>query len=343
MVKISIIVPAYNVEKYICRCLDSIIAQTYEDIETIIVDDGSDGSTSSICDEYCHKYHQMYCVHKKNEGLGFARNTGLEVSTGDFVTFLDGDDYIANTHIENMVKCLQTHQADTCFAGHTKIYKDKTVEFPHVCRGKVYSYPNVLTEILPRMCGSKPDGSDYIEMSVCMVLLSNKIIKENNLRFHSEREFISEDLIFDTDYYPHAQKVCVCDDVGYFYCDNEDSLTTSYKRERFEMQKRMTNEIIKRTDKLGILGKCKDRIDTTFIGLARYCIKLEQKFFRQNGKKEAKRNIEAICNDEMIKQIFNTYPNGKVKLKSRLVNNLIQRKWTTALWYVTSFKNRFGV
>lgn len=198
---VSVIVPIYNVEKYLDRCLSSIINQTYENLEIILVDDGSTDKSGAICDNYKIKDCRIKVIHKQNGGLGYARNSGLDVATGQYVTFIDGDDYIGETHIEDMVKLIRKTKTDTCIAGHTKVYTDKEVRHKNVCTGNVY-IGNVKEEILPRMCGANSQGNDYIEMSVCMVLLSNEIIQKNNLRFMSEREYVSEDLVFDFDYYP---------------------------------------------------------------------------------------------------------------------------------------------
>lgn len=342
MNKISIVVPVYNVEKYIKRCVDSILKQTYSNIEVILVDDGSKDSSGKICDEYAVLDERIKVVHKDNGGLGFARNSGLDVASGEYVTFVDGDDSITADHIENMVNALQQSGADTCLAGHTKIYASSKVEHVNVCVGKQYEGDNVKNEILTRMVGSNPDGSDYIEMSVCMVLLSKKIIDENRLRFHSEREFISEDLIFDFDYYPKSQKAIVIDDVGYYYYDNEGSLTTKYDPERYKKQKKMTEEVIARAKSTGIYDRCEQRILNTFISITRYCIKLEQKFSSGSYKKFCTK-IKIILADENLKTVFTSFNNNEVPMKSRIVNIMIKKHRCFLLWITMCVKNRHGI
>ena len=100
---ISIIVPVYNVEPYICRCLDSVIKQTYKNLEIIIVDDGTPDNSGVICDEYASRDSRIKVIHKKNQGLGMARNTGMDNMNGKYFACLDSDDYIESNHIEHEV------------------------------------------------------------------------------------------------------------------------------------------------------------------------------------------------------------------------------------------------
>lgn len=339
---ISIIVPIYNVEKYIYRSVDSILNQTYKNLEIILVDDGSLDKSNFICDEYALKDSRVKVIHKQNAGLGFARNSGLDIAAGKYVTFIDGDDYIGSTHIEDMYLLIEKTKTDTCIAGHTKVYARKQEEHINVCSGKVFK-GNVKEEILPRMCGADSKGSDYIEMSVCMVLLSNEIIRNNNLRFVSEREYVSEDLVFDFDYYSLSKGVCISDLTDYFYCDNEGSLTTKYRKDRFESQIKLYKLLSQKAINLGIGQQCIRRLQNTVLAIARYSIKIEYKFMKQNGANVAKENVKAICTDKTLKNIFNEYDDSGIKKSSRIVNYLIEQESYTLLKITMDFKNTFNI
>ena len=102
---ISVIVPVYNVENYLRECLDSIVAQTYRNIEVILVDDGSKDSSGKICDEYADKDNRIKVIHKENGGVSAARNTGLDIAKGEWISYVDSDDYIESTMIETLI-CL---------------------------------------------------------------------------------------------------------------------------------------------------------------------------------------------------------------------------------------------
>ena len=339
---ISIIVPVYNVEKYLSRCIDSIVCQTYRTLEIILVDDGSVDNSGSICDGYADKDTRIKVVHKNNGGLGFARNSGLDIATGKYVTFIDGDDYIGKTHIEEMYALIQNTKTDTCMGGHTKVYANKEVPHKNVCAGKVYKN-DVKAEVLPRMCGANPKGEDYIEMSVCMVLLSNEIIKEHHLRFVSEREYVSEDLVFDFEYYPLSKGVCVSQQVDYYYCDNEGSLTTKYRPDRFDSQIKLYEMLRKKAKSLGIEKQCTERLQNTVLAIARYSVKLEYKFKKQNGKQVVRENVKRICENKILKEIFDEYDDSQIKVTSKIVNSLIKRKKYMLLNKIMVIKNSCNI
>ena len=109
---ISVIIPIYNVENYLAKCVNSVIDQNYKNLEIILVNDGSPDNCGSICDEYAQKDNRIVVIHKKNGGLSDARNAGLKISTGDFITFVDSDDYVNKDFISTLVSLIQDFEAD---------------------------------------------------------------------------------------------------------------------------------------------------------------------------------------------------------------------------------------
>ena len=109
---ISIVLPIYNVENYLERCIKSVISQTYKNLEIILVDDGSTDDCSKMCDEWAEKDNRIVVVHKNNQGLGMARNTGIEYAKGRFICFFDSDDFIENDTIENVYKVITKENAE---------------------------------------------------------------------------------------------------------------------------------------------------------------------------------------------------------------------------------------
>lgn len=122
---VSVIVPVYNVEKYLRRCVDSILAQTYRNFELILVDDGSSDNCPAICDEYARKDSRIVVIHKANGGLSSARNAGIEYSTGEWLMFVDSDDYIASQMAERLLQTAVEHDAQIAFCTLRAFYEDK--------------------------------------------------------------------------------------------------------------------------------------------------------------------------------------------------------------------------
>ncbi len=125
---ISIIIPVYKVENYLCKCLDSVLAQTFCDYEVILVDDGSPDHCGDICDEYAKKDDRIKVIHKQNGGLSDARNAALEVCTGEYLTFIDSDDYVAEDHLEVLYSTLVSCAADIAVSNISSFREEKIGE-----------------------------------------------------------------------------------------------------------------------------------------------------------------------------------------------------------------------
>lgn len=121
---VSIIVPVFNVEKYLPKCLDSILAQTHHQLEVILIDDGSTDGSSRLADEYSLKYKRIRVIHQENVGVSVARNVGLDMATGDFVAFMDGDDWVDVNWIESQLETLKKWDADIAVCGCELVYKN---------------------------------------------------------------------------------------------------------------------------------------------------------------------------------------------------------------------------
>ena len=121
---ISIIIPIYNVEKYLEKCLDSILNQTYKNLEIILIDDGSTDNSPNICNSYCEKDKRIKIIHKNNEGVSSARNKGIELSKGKYIVFIDSDDYVSNEHIEVLYDCIISNNVDLVISNLIDISED---------------------------------------------------------------------------------------------------------------------------------------------------------------------------------------------------------------------------
>lgn len=229
--KVSVIVPIYNVEKYLERCMDTLVNQTLKDIEIIMVDDGSPDNCPKLCDEWAKKDSRIKVVHKKNGGLGDARNAGLDVATGKYVAFVDSDDFVSKEMYENLYNEAVNTGADTVFCGNYQYSHGKSTEGRRNLTERKTFKGNSLKDFCLDFVASPIDvKTDWkYEMSVWHGIYSNEIIQEYNIRFRSEREVLSEDIYFNQLYLVHTKKVSYLPEAYYYYCDNNNESLTHAK------------------------------------------------------------------------------------------------------------------
>lgn len=187
--KISIIVPVYNVEKYIETCINSIKNQTYPNIEIILVNDGSKDSSGKICDEHANQDSRIKVIHTKNGGLSAARNQGIRNSTGDYLMFVDGDDFVTNNSVEDIVNIISKRKTVDIIIGKMIMYYDnnKKIEEDFEFNENIY-HGNSGIDILTYMFEEIP----VIMWSACRSIYRRDFLIENN--FYFTEGFTSEDL-----------------------------------------------------------------------------------------------------------------------------------------------------
>lgn len=209
---VSIIVPVYNAEKYIKRLLDSLIAQTWKNIEIICVDDESTDQSLQIIKDYCRCEKRIKCISQRNSGVSAARNTGIKNSKGDYIAFADADDFLDSYMIEKMVLTSLESGADIVSCGYYRY--DQIKKSPMLCQyNGVLEQKKAIISVL---------NNDLIGMAVWNKLFDRKCIE--TIEF-SVKLKINEDRLFLAEAILQANKVCVISDVLYYYCLNSGSVT----------------------------------------------------------------------------------------------------------------------
>ena len=219
-VEISIIVPVYNVEKYLSVCLDSIRKQTFLDWELILVDDGSTDRSAMICDEYSTNDERIHTIHKANEGVAIARNTGIKVAKGKWLTFIDSDDWIDENYLEVMIHMIWKENVDIVFLSNI-LY-----EFPQFPQLKCINYistvytKDMLWDFLQEnVMFKKGDGGS------CCKLFCSALIRENNIEF-TKGNSLFEDTMFTLNCVSVSTKIAITKNSCYHYRhDNVVSLS----------------------------------------------------------------------------------------------------------------------
>lgn len=233
---VSIIVPIYNVEKYLNRCLNTIINQTYSNLEIILVDDGSPDNCPIICDEWAKKDKRIKVIHKLNQGLGMARNSGLKIATGEYVLFIDSDDYIDLTTVDKCLNNILKHNSQIVIYGINKVDENGKVycvETPS--NNKRYYYGDeIISEVLPHLIADPLYKKNKWTIGLCAwnCMYSKKLLDDNKFQFVSEREIISEDFYSIIELYKNVRRVSILNHALYYYCENPTSLTKKFDKNR---------------------------------------------------------------------------------------------------------------
>ena len=220
---ISVIVPVYKVEEYLSRCIDSILKQTYKNLEIILVDDGSPDNCGKICDEYALKDERIKVIHKQNGGLSSARNSGLDAATGEYVTFVDSDDWIDVAYVQTLKDVLENTASDmsACIFCRTKGAEAERKFFNNI--------PEIITCEKYFSVLSENSYAGY----ACNKLFKKDIIEKNGIRF-DEKIFNGEDFPFVLEYLRFAEKTAFVKQDLYFYFFRGTSIMNSIRlNERF--------------------------------------------------------------------------------------------------------------
>lgn len=240
---ISVIVPVYNVEKYIEECLESLIKQTYQNLEIILIDDGSTDASGGLCDKYAALDSRIKVIHQKNGGAANAKNNGLKIATGDYLAFADSDDYVERDAYEHMLKLLKNEKADVVQCCYRDLFTDKSVD--HIIDGK-QSFTT--EEYLGRYTVDWTCG-----------LLWDKLYKRelfNNIFF--EEGHIIDDEYFTYQGVMNAKKIIHDSKIVYNYRQRKSSVTG--------LQKNKNRMVF---DKLDYLVKRRNKIASRFPNLTR--------------------------------------------------------------------------
>ncbi|MDK0937058.1 glycosyltransferase [Clostridium perfringens] len=234
--KVSVIVPVYNVETYLERCLESLINQTLREIEIICVNDGSTDNSLEILNKYANFDSRIKVINKENEGLSSARNKGLEFVKGDFISFVDSDDWIDLNMLKDMYEKSIKENCTLAICSYSREYstKSRIKEFS-IENEAIYYKEDVHFKLHRKLVGpikeelAKPDHIDSLVMA-CAKLYKTSIIKENNIRFIDTSIIGTEDCIFNIYVFKYVDKAIFINKPYYFYWkENSNSLTSVHK------------------------------------------------------------------------------------------------------------------
>lgn len=326
--KVSVVVPVYNVEKYLERCIASIINQTYDNLEIILVDDGSKDRSGLMCDEYAKRDKRIKVVHKKNGGISSARNAGLRVATGKFIGFVDADDEIDRTMYEKMVSCAEKEKVDFVMADYIRVISEderylKTLD---IAAGK-YNRNKIIKEIFPNLIMRECiDYGPLLSVWHCMYRIS--FLNDNSILF-DEEVYWSEDNIFSSIVGYCAESFYYMKNEGlYHYYQNEGTITTSYKKGAWNVYMTMNEHLHTYFDNINDYDFSR-QLKLHVLYYACVCINQASTLDFKNGINEIK---EIVCSKE-LQDTFQSFKLPDVSFKLKLQLYLIKYKFNKLLYY----------
>ena len=217
-VDLSIIVPVYNVEKYLKQCLNSLICQTLDNYEIIIINDGSTDNSKDIINQYCRSNYNIKVINQKNSGLSVARNRGISEASGEYIAFIDSDDYICNDMMESMLNQAKLNNLDLVVCNYERVYDNSEkneVVYSHLEEGVVYAGKELLKKFLV----------NKITPNACDKIYKKSIFTKNNIMFPTG--YYHEDLLTMYNILSNINAAAYINRDYYKYRCRENSITTS--------------------------------------------------------------------------------------------------------------------
>lgn len=324
--KFSVIIPVYNAEKTLIRCIDSLVKQNYANVEIILVNDGSTDSSDTICRDYASKWNNIVFISKENGGVSSARNAGLDVATGEYVTFVDSDDYVSRDYF-------------TCIDGLTKSYfvefflfsyfrtNGKTINhriFSAFASGSQLEYISTLCQLIYKKTINAPWCKIY----------RNEIIQKNNVRFREDIS-IGEDRLFNISYALCCGSMCVSDKpIYYVSTENENSLSRKRRTDLQEQFLLLDSAIDDVVNQIELEPEYKDQVRAAVNFAKIRSVYAEAKRMHQAGESAVVRRkyIKTQCEEIADKKVI--IPNSRF---CKVLYIPVRWKWLTiidcvALW-----------
>lgn len=345
MPKVSIIVPCWGVEKYLAQCVYSLVNQTLKDIEIILVDDASPDLVPEMCDEWGKKDKRIKVIHKKNEGLGLACNSGLQKATGEYVAFCDSDDWVELDTYETLYNKAIESNLDVVYTSFKFV---DVVGNPLKRRGLSYTYKlfstkSEISDVMKGIIASSPSQSRerQFQASAKVALYRRNIIEANAIQFISEREIPSEDLLFNLEFLSKSTKVATLSDLFYNYRINPLSITHSVKRNAFNLSKRLRAYLSSKVEEYKLGSDGINRINRLFIAMNRSLI---MRIYNSNVTTIQKSEmVNEITHDDCWKRIWESYPVNSMPLKHRFFLWAIVHNSTIFLKMLSYIANRQSI
>ena len=303
--KVTIVVPVYNAECYLRRCVSSIQCQTYKNLEIILIDDESKDKSPQICDELQKSDRRIRVIHKKNEGAGKSRNRGINLATGNYILFVDSDDYIKNTLVEKCLKAIDNEAASMVMFGIEDVdeKENKIGEKVPYTDKKVFRRDEIVNQVLPELIFSPSKNVRNLETPASMAhFYTMDIIRKIGWQFVSEREYISEDFYSRLMLYRYVEKFIVIDEPLYYYRHGHESLSSSSRLLDYTLIKKFYKQCVDLCKKSGYNLTVMNNISRPYLSFTITCLKLKARQKKNIMTKQMELN--EILKDKQLHEVL---------------------------------------
>lgn len=340
---VTIALPVYNVEKYLDRCIESLVNQTYKNLEIILIDDRSPDGSGRVCDEWAKRDPRIKVIHKEvNEGQGIARNDAMKMSAGKYICFIDSDDYLSSdAAIGNLVQAAESVGAEVTVFGLRKITSDGTVTARYVPKvgAQTYRGREVIEVFLPDFVGLDPkaDADSGFYMSSCTLMYSMEKIRQTGWQYVSERKIISEDVYSLLNLFDAINTVTIVPEDYYCYCSNDSaSFSRKYIPNRYAKIKHFYQETVELCEKKNYGSEIVKRVAGPYFAYTVGTLKQEAK--APATFKVRKDNVYGILKDPVLQKVVQEKKGDYMPWSQKLLCFLIRNKCYFACYLLFAIK-----
>lgn len=335
MSSISVIIPVYNAESFLDKCVSSVLNQTFSDFELILVNDGSTDKSGGLCDAFARNDSRVTVLHRENRGVSEARNAGIDKSSGEYILFVDSDDWIDYRMLEKMHKAVTRARADTAGCAHWRAYPSGELEPEKGAMPQgFYDRDAILAHIVRPLFGDRIIR-DAFNGFIWRFLFSADVIRKADIRFQGA---YLEDEVFLIEYFLQSESLSMVDEPLYYYLQNPQSVTRKYLEGYAETFKSVLSKKRLLAEKYKPGGIEGWEYNTLWAGLL---IAVGIEFSRANPASwvQKRKNLIAMCNDAEFKEAIKSVHPKNAGRNKQLVIDLIRAGRYTMLALIYAVKN----
>jgi len=342
IVKVSVIVPVYNSEKYLSRCIESVLNQKLKEIELLLVNDGSTDNSLEICKKYAGIDNRIKIIDKQNGGVSSARNAGIDAAKGEFIGFVDSDDWINPEMYSNMYKKVKETGSDICICNFFEDYFGYSIPNILKINKNILLKDDIINDLILNMIAPNDIDSNSMPImgSVWRLLINRELILNNNIRFPLNIHFM-EDFLFCINTFLNCSKISIDSRYYYHYCYNNISASRGYIKDMYKVQVDVFKQLENILQKHNLITIAKDRLKLRYINL---CIaSIINEIHNNINFRKKYTYIKYICSDNKLNQYLKDINTNGYTLRKKAVLFALKHKMTFYIYIYYKLVSNFKV